>query len=61
MGHACVSTINQNLDLQINALQRADGEQVLQETISGSTTQRRELSKLSAQLRHEASIDQLEL
>lgn len=51
IGYARVSTLDQNLDLQINALRSAGCELVFQEKISGTKTERPELAKLLQQLR----------
>ena len=51
IGYARVSTEDQNLDLQLNALQREGCGQVFQEKITGSTTDRPELQKILQQLR----------
>ena len=51
IGYARVSTIDQNLDLQLSALQAAGCELIFQEKISGSTKDRPELQRLLEQLR----------
>ncbi|WP_293935432.1 recombinase family protein, partial [Sphingobacterium sp. UBA6645] len=44
--HVRVSTRDQNLDLQIEALQKAGCEKIFEEKISGSTKNRPELDKM---------------
>ena len=51
IGYARVSTKDQNLDLQIEALQKAGCEKIYQEKISGSTKNRPELDKMIDQFR----------
>src|SRR5690242_4958981 len=51
IGYARVSTEEQNLDLQLDALTRAGCEKIYQEKVSGMKTHRVELSKLLVQLR----------
>jgi DNA invertase Pin-like site-specific DNA recombinase len=51
IGYARVSTEEQNLDLQLDALQKAGCEKIYQEKVSGMKTHRVELSKLLAHLR----------
>ncbi|QHT65238.1 recombinase family protein [Rhodocytophaga rosea] len=51
IGYARVSTEEQNLDLQLDALLRAGCEKIYQEKVSGMKTQRAELGKLLAHLR----------
>lgn len=46
IGYARVSTKDQNLDLQIEALQKARCEKIFEEKISGSTKNRPELDKM---------------
>ncbi|AZB32153.1 recombinase family protein [Chryseobacterium balustinum] len=46
IGYARVSTKDQNLDLQIEALEKAGCEKIYQEKISGSTKNRPELDKM---------------
>lgn len=50
-GYARVSTKEQNLDFQIDALKKAGCNEIYQEKISGSKIDRPELEKLLAQLR----------
>ncbi|MBV4414986.1 recombinase family protein [Clostridium tyrobutyricum] len=49
-GYARVSTVDQNLDRQIIALQEAGGEKIYQEKITGITKDRTELQRLLAEL-----------
>ncbi len=51
IGYARVSTKEQNLDLQIEALEKAGCEKIFQEKISGATKNRPELDKMSEQFR----------
>jgi DNA invertase Pin-like site-specific DNA recombinase len=51
IGYARVSTGDQNLDLQLDALTRAGCEKIYQEKVSGMKTCRAELNKLLAHLR----------
>jgi DNA invertase Pin-like site-specific DNA recombinase len=51
IGYARVSTKDQNLDLQIEALEKAGCEEIYQEKISGSTKNRPELDKMIEQFR----------
>lgn len=46
IGYARVSTKDQNLDLQIKALEKAGCERIYQEKISGATKNRPELDKM---------------
>lgn len=48
--YARVSTKDQNLDLQIEALEKAGCEKIYQEKISGATKNRPELDKMIDQL-----------
>lgn len=50
-GYARVSTTDQNLTLQLNALQKAGCERVFQEHISGAKADRPELAKMLEMLR----------
>lgn len=50
-GHARVSTNEQNLDVQIDALTDADVEKIFKEEVTGSTRQRPQLEKLLEQVR----------
>jgi DNA invertase Pin-like site-specific DNA recombinase len=51
IGYARVSTKDQNLDLQIEALQKVGCEKIFEEKISGSTKHRPELDKMIEQFR----------
>lgn len=51
IGYARVSTRDQNLDLQVDALQRAGCETLYQDVASGAKTVRPELDKMLGQLR----------
>jgi DNA invertase Pin-like site-specific DNA recombinase len=51
IGYARVSTLEQNPDLQIDALKNAGAEKIFIDTISGSTKERPELDKMIAILR----------
>jgi len=51
IGYARVSTFEQNLDLQIDALKKADCEKIVTDAISGSIAERPGLSKLNEILR----------
>ena len=52
IGYARVSTKYQNLDLQIEALQKPDCEKIFEEKISGSTKNGPELDKMIEQTRN---------
>jgi DNA invertase Pin-like site-specific DNA recombinase len=51
VGYARVSTADQNLDLQIDALTKAGCEKIFADKLSGKTVSRPELDKLLEQLR----------
>ncbi|MDH6254199.1 DNA invertase Pin-like site-specific DNA recombinase [Chryseobacterium sp. H1D6B] len=51
IGYARVSTKDQNLDLQIEALEKAGCKKIYQEKISGATKNRPELDKMIEQFR----------
>ncbi len=55
-GYARVSTRDQNLDAQLDALQGAGAERVFSDKISGATTDRPELDRLLDQLRSDDVI-----
>jgi len=50
-GYARVSTKEQNLNLQIDALKKAGSDKIFQEKVSGRSSQRPELLKLLEQIR----------
>ncbi len=50
-GYARISTSEQNLDLQIDALKKAGCEEIFSEVVSGAKTERKELDKLLSQVR----------
>ena len=50
-GYARVSTLDQNLDTQIDALQRAGCDEIFQDKITGMSTSRPALDELQAKLR----------
>jgi DNA invertase Pin-like site-specific DNA recombinase len=52
IGYARVSTQGQQVDLQVDALQKAGCELIFQETVSGAKADRPELVKLRAMLRN---------
>lgn len=54
IGYARVSTGDQNLDLQKNALLRAECEQVFEDTASGKNARRPGLKRALRRLRPEA-------
>ena len=51
IGYARVSTIEQNLDLQIDALKKAGCEKIFQDTASGAIKERKALEEALAYLR----------
>jgi DNA invertase Pin-like site-specific DNA recombinase len=51
LGYARVSTLDQHLDLQLDALKRAGCERVYADKISGSTVSRKQLDKCLAALK----------
>ena len=50
-GYARVSTLDQNLDTQLDALQRAGCDEIFQDKITGMSTSRPALDELQAKLR----------
>ena len=54
-GYARISTTDQNLDLQIDALKKEGCEKISQETVSGAQTERVELNRLLEQV-HEGDV-----
>ena len=55
-GYARVSTLEQNLDLQVDALTMAGCEEIITDEISGSTVERPGLNKLLEKLRHDDEL-----
>lgn len=51
IGYARVSTQDQNLDMQLDALKNADCKIIFEKKISGKSKERPELSKLFEKLR----------
>lgn len=51
IGYARISTTNQNLDLQIDALKKAGCEKIYQDQISGSAINRPALDELIQDIR----------
>ncbi len=47
-GYARISTKEQNLDLQMDALKKAGCEEIFHEVVSGAKTERMELNRLLA-------------
>jgi len=60
-GYARVSTLDQNLDRQIDALQREGCERIFMDKVTGTKISRKELNKLIEQLRPEDVIIVTEL
>lgn len=56
IGYARVSTKDQNLDLQIEALEKAGCEKIYQEKISGATKNRPELDNMISNLRKDDEV-----
>ena len=56
IGYARVSSLDQNLDLQMDALKNAGCEVIYQEKVSGKNIERPELNKLFAKLRAEDTV-----
>ncbi|MFC0291017.1 recombinase family protein [Bombilactobacillus bombi] len=64
IGYARVSSLDQNLDRQLDSLKKAGCQQIFQEKISGKNTERPELQKMLAFIRSEdiliiSSLDRL--
>ena len=59
IGYARVSTKDQNLDLQNEALQKAGCEKIFEEKISGSTKNRPELDKVSKLKKENARLKEM--
>lgn len=55
-GYARVSTLEQNLDLQVDALKEAGCEEIITDETSGSVTDRKGLAELKGKLRRGDSI-----
>ena len=51
IGYARVSTLDQNLDLQMRALRKAECKKIFREKISGVSRQRPELQRMLDQIR----------
>jgi len=51
IGYARVSTIEQNLDLQLQALKKADCQKIFREKVSGATRYRPEFQRMLDQIR----------
>jgi DNA invertase Pin-like site-specific DNA recombinase len=51
IGYARVSTTDQNLDMQLNELEKAGCEKIYREKLSGKNTDRPELQKLLSEIR----------
>ena len=56
IGYARVSTTDQNLDLQIDALQKAGCERIFQDTISGAKADRPGLKDTLSHLRRDDTL-----
>jgi DNA invertase Pin-like site-specific DNA recombinase len=52
IGYARVSTLDQNLDLQMQALRKADCKKIFREKVSGTSRERPEFRRMLDQLRH---------
>ena len=52
IGYARVSTVEQNLDLQIQALKKMGCKRIFREKVSGSSRERPEFQRMLDQLRH---------
>jgi len=51
IGYARVSTLDQNLDLQLQALRKAGCKKIFREKLSGASRQRPEFQRMLDQLR----------
>ena len=51
IGYARVSTLDQNLDLQMQALRKADCKKIFREKVSGASRERPEYQRMLDQLR----------
>ena len=56
IGYARVSTQDQNLDLQIQALKKEGCTKIFTDTVSGAKAERKELSKMYEQLRSKDTV-----
>lgn len=56
IGYARVSTTDQNLDIQIEALKKSGCQRIFQEKVSGAKKKREELEKLLEQLRPQDTL-----
>ena len=56
IGYARVSTLDQNLDLQLQALKKAGCQKIFREKISGASRQRPEFQKMLDQLREDDTV-----
>jgi DNA invertase Pin-like site-specific DNA recombinase len=52
IGYARVSTLDQNLDLQMQVLRKAGCEKIFRQRVSGGDRERREYQRMLNQLRH---------
>ncbi len=52
IGYARVSTLDQNLDLQIQALRKAGCNKIFREKVSGASRERPEFQRMLDQLRN---------
>src|SRR5258707_8308364 len=51
IGYACVSTLEQNLDLQLRVLERAGCKNIFREKVSGSNRERPQFQRMLDQIR----------
>ena len=56
IGYARVSTLDQNLDLQLEALKKAGCQKIFREKVSGSSRQRPEFQQMLDQLREDDTV-----